>query len=105
MKYEVIWSDFAEQQLDLIYEYYKSEAGDQVAFKWIKSIINHTDILKLNPEVGAVEALLKHKPAQYRSLIFKKYKIIYSIDFKTNKIKIADVFDVRQYPLKVVRKK
>ena len=40
MKFEIIWSEFAENQLDEIYEYYEKEVNRRVAKKITKGIIN-----------------------------------------------------------------
>ena len=53
--------------------------------------------------MGQIEILLKERKTTYRYLIFKNYKIIYSIDPKKRFIKIADVFDTRQNPSKIER--
>lgn len=53
--------------------------------------------------IGQVEELLKERQIEYRYLVFKNYKLIYSIDTKNELIKIAAVFDTRQYPLKLKR--
>lgn len=37
---EIIWSEFAEFQLDEIFEHYAQEAGEEVATKLIRGIIN-----------------------------------------------------------------
>nr|WP_264554426.1 hypothetical protein [Flavobacterium sp. N1861] len=57
----------------------------------------------LTPEIGQEESLLKQRSVHYRYLVFKNYKIIYSIDNEKGFIKIADVFDTRQNPLKIKR--
>lgn len=38
--FEIVWSNFAEKQLDGIFDYYKSRAGLRVAKKLINGIIN-----------------------------------------------------------------
>ena len=42
MEFEVVWSDFAETQLDEIFEYYKKKAGERVSIKLIRGIIKGT---------------------------------------------------------------
>lgn len=105
MEFKVIWSHFAEEQIDEIFEYYKSEANLRIAKKMITSLISATEILENNPEIGQVEELLYERKEIYRYLVHKKYKIIYSIDTKQKRIKIADVFDTRQNPVKITRNK
>ncbi|MGJ8665856.1 MAG: type II toxin-antitoxin system RelE/ParE family toxin [Patiriisocius sp.] len=103
MTIKIIWSRFAETQLDEIYNYYKKEASPKVANMLLKGIINEPNKLIKTPSIGQKEALLKLREIEYRYLIFKNYKIIYSVDSKNGLIKIADVFDTRQNPPKLKR--
>ena len=58
-----------------------------------------------SPLIGNEEELLSHKESNYRYLLHKNYKLIYSVDFEKGFIKIADVFDTRQNPTKIKRSK
>src|SRR5680860_1490727 len=89
MDLEVIWSDFAEKKLDDIFEYYKKNAGNRIANEMIQSLINESKRLEKDPFIGQKEELLKERKITYRYLIFKHYKIIYSVDEKHGFIKIA----------------
>ncbi|MCG2420462.1 type II toxin-antitoxin system RelE/ParE family toxin [Aequorivita sp. F47161] len=100
---KIIWSEFAETQLDEIYEYYKKEAGLRVAKNLVSGIINETKKLIKSPLIGQKEELLKRREIEYRYLVFKNYKLIYSVDNQNGFIKIADVFDTRQNPPKLKR--
>lgn len=105
MIFKIIWSDFAETQLDEIYEYYKKEAGTRIAKKLVKGIINEPKKLIKTPFIGQEEELLKQREIHYRYLVFKNYKLIYSVDKENRVIKIADVFDTRQDSPKIKRTK
>ena len=105
MKFEIIWSDLAEKQLDEIYEYYLENASYKVAGNFVNNILKEPDILVKNPSIGQIEQYLPERKEIYRYIIFKSYKIIYSVDDNEKLIKIADVFDTRQNPLKITRKK
>ncbi|WP_373495771.1 type II toxin-antitoxin system RelE/ParE family toxin [Aquiflexum sp.] len=102
---KVIWSEFAENQLDEIFDYYAKESSLSIAAKHIRQIIKVPNKLKRTPFIGQVEEFLKERPIIYRYLVFKNYKIIYSVDEKNKLIKIADVFDTRQNPSKIKRSK
>ena len=102
---KIAWSEFAETQLDEIYDYYLKKAGEKTASNLIVSIIRHADYLCENPKAGQLEELLKDRKTEYRYIVYKNYKIIYSIDEQLQFIKIADVFDTRQNPLKIEREK
>jgi toxin ParE1/3/4 len=103
MLLKVIWSEFAENQLDEIYDFYKNYVLAIFAKKLILEIINEPNKLIEAPEIGQIEEFLKHKDIEYRYLIFKNYKLIYSVDYNDGYIKIADVFDTRQNPVKLKR--
>ena len=105
MSLKIIWSEFAETQLDEIYEYYEKKASPDVAKKLLKGIINEPKKLIKTPQIGQEEELLKHRETEYRYLVFKNYKLIYSLDNQNGFIKIADVFDTRQYPITLKRTK
>ena len=100
---KVIWSDFAESQLDEIYDYNKKNASPSIANKLVKEIINEAQKLRKAPLIGQVEEFLKHRKIKYRYFIFKNYKIIYSEDLQEGLIRIYDVFDTRQNPPKLKR--
>ena len=100
---KIVWSKFAETQLDKIYKYYENKAGPKIAKKIIKGIISEPKKLIKAPLIGPKEELLLQREFVYRYLIYKNYKLIYSIDTKNRFIKIADVFDTRQNPIKIKR--
>lgn len=99
----IVWSKFAENQLDEIFNYYSKKAGLRIANKLLKGIICEPNKLLNAIDIGQEEEFLKNRGDLYRYLVFKNYKIIYSIDNKNRLIKIADVFDTRQYPDKIKR--
>ncbi len=105
MSFKIIWSEFAETQLDEIYEYYEKKASPRVAKKLVREIIDEPKKLIKAPLIGQEEELLKQRETEYRYLVFKNYKLIYSIDNQKGFIKIADVFDTRQNPPKLKRTK
>ena len=105
MTFKIIWSEFAESQLDEIYDYYQKKANHRIAKKLLKGIINEPKKLVNAPLIGQEEVLLKQREIHYRYLVFKNYKLIYSVDIENGFIKIADVFDTRQNPSKIRRTK
>ena len=105
MNYKVVWSDFAELQLDEIFEYYLENASLLVAQNLIEAIILEPNKLLKNPEIAQKEDLLANRNDNYRYIICKSYKIIFSIDNNLKMIKVADVFDTRQNPTKMKRVK
>ena len=105
MSTEIVWSNFAEKQLDKIFLYYLQNAGKKVAIKMIQKIIKEPNRLQKSPFVGQEEEFLKGRKVVYRYVLVEKFKIIYSVDEVVGLIKIADVFDTRQNPEKILRKK
>lgn len=103
--YKIIWSAFAEEQIDEIFDYYKSRAGTKVATKIIKTILRKPNVLLKNLDIGVIENHLIGRTAQYRYLIVTNYRIVYTIDKDKAYIKIVDVFDTRQNPIKLEREK
>lgn len=105
MVFKVIWSDFAEKQLDEIFEYYHKNISVITAKKIVQSMLLETERLEKDPFIGQVEDLLIDRKIKYRYIIYTNYKVIYSVDKQNGFIKIADVFDTRQNPVKITRKK
>ncbi len=101
MKFEVIWSFYSRKSLREINIYYSKVAGEKTAKKLIRGIIKKAGTLENSQVIGQKEILLEHKRIEFRYLIFKNYKIIYSIDNHNAKILIYDFFDCRQNPVKL----
>ncbi|PKP25059.1 MAG: type II toxin-antitoxin system RelE/ParE family toxin [Bacteroidetes bacterium HGW-Bacteroidetes-2] len=101
----IVWSNLSEQQLDDIYEYYKNKVGTKIAKSLIKGIITSPNKLLKTPYIGQEELSLTYRKIKYRYLVYKNYKLIYSVDQSNGFIKIADVFDTRQNPIKMERTK
>jgi plasmid stabilization system protein ParE len=105
VEYKVIWSAFAETQLDEIYEYYSQKASIKVSVKIIRNLILRSEQLIKNPYAGVIEEFLENRNETYKYIIYTNYKIIYSVDKEQKLIKVADVFDTRQNPIKLKRNK
>jgi toxin ParE1/3/4 len=99
MALTVYWTDFAIEQLEIIFDFYNTKVSLTVAQRIINSIINKTVILEVHPTIGQLEELLIKRKNQYRYLIDGNYKIIYWVE--DSFIKIATVFDCRQNPKKL----
>ena len=103
MALKVYWTEFAEQKLEEIFEYYKMKANYQVAKNLVDSIYNKVEQLKNQPKIGQVEELLNERKEGFRYLVYKNYKIIYWINSSDQRIEINDIFDTRQNPIKIKR--
>lgn len=100
---KIIWTDFAIQNLKDIFDYYAKNANKKVAHKIRKQILASTKQLIQNPESGQTELNLEKLNQKYRYLVVGNYKVIYK--FVQDEIRIVDIFDTRQNPLKIEREK
>ncbi len=100
---KIIWTDFAIQNIKDIFDYYSKNANKKVAHKIRKQILASTKQLIQNPESGQTELNLEKLNQKYRYLLVGNYKVIYK--FVQDEIRIVDIFDTRQNPLKIEREK
>ena len=103
MEISIEWSELSERQLKDVFDYYSFEVSPAIAKKLINRIIDRVSILESNPLAGPKEELLSEYPEDFRYLVESNYKIIYWK--KENLITIASVFDCRQDPKKLAKKK
>lgn len=103
MELEVYWTQFAEDKLTDIFEYYHYNAGVKVAQNLVNGIIDESLKLRTNSFIGQKEDLLLNRVQEYRYLVFNNYKIIYWIDDINKMIFVSHVFDTRQNPIKMDR--
>ncbi|NHM03025.1 type II toxin-antitoxin system RelE/ParE family toxin [Flavobacterium difficile] len=101
----IIWSEFANSQLKFIFKYYKTKVSLQTAKKITSEILKEVTKLKFHTDLGQKEELLISKPENYRYLVKGNYKIIYRFDEKNNTIRVIDIFDCRQNPVKIQQSK
>lgn len=66
-------------------------------------IRDNVEVLIKNPLIGDKEELLEGRKQNYRRLIVTNYKIIYALNEEIETIKIVDIFDTRQNPIKLKR--
>ena len=103
MNYTIIWSNFAEYQLDEIFNYHTKKVNTKVAQSIMFKIRDNVEMLIKNPLIGDKEELLEGRKQNYRRLIVTNYKIIYALNEEIETIKIVDIFDTRQNPIKLKR--
>lgn len=96
---KIVWTDFALNELMLVFDYYSSRVGQSVARNIKRNAVETVSILKTQPFVGQKEELLSDLELGHRYLVSGNYKIIYRI--KTETIYITDFFDTRQKPEKM----
>ena len=106
MKYEIIWSDFAEKQIDEIHKFYYNKTKSlNIANRIVSRIIIAPDSLKHSPEIGQREPALTNRKLEYRYIVESNYKLIYTINKEKQQVRITDIFDTRQSPTKIKRNK
>lgn len=81
--------------------YYLDEAEIEIAQEIVDGIIDSTIELDKNPLIGQKEQFLLERSREFRYLIHRNYKIIYWINEKKKRIKIANIFDCGQNPIKM----
>ena len=96
---KVLWTIFAENQLDRIYDYIQIQNA-YAAVEIYNDIVDESAMLAHFPLMGVIEPLLSEFSEEYRSLIVRRnYKIVYYIDSEV--IYVVAVFDCRQSPGKL----
>lgn len=101
MELIVYWTQFAEDKLSDIFEYYKFYAGFKVAKDLTDGIVDASFEIEKNPYGYQREELLKDRVQEYRYAVFKNYKIIFWIDEVNKMILVSHVFDTRRNPKKL----
>lgn len=104
-RFDVVWSNFAETELDRIFIYYADNVSNNLAQKAVSEIIIDTIKLGENSEIGQLEPRISSQSKVYRYIVCQNYKIIYYIDIDLKQVRILDVFDARQNPIKLDRSK
>lgn len=105
MELKIYWTDFSKSELHKIFDYYKEKGSLKIARQLVIEINQEVKKLQSQPSIGQREELLIDREQEFRYLIHKKYKMIYWINVKENRVEITDVFDTRQNPEKIKRTK
>jgi len=100
---KIIWSDFASSMLLEIFRYYKAVSSENTALKIKASIFSATKILSKHPHSGQMEETLSSLGEGHRYVVEGNYKIIYKE--VEQGILITDVFDTRQHPSTMNKKR
>jgi len=99
--YSILLSSNAKRRLLEIIDYQTSQGQKSYGKQLVKQLLKEVKRLQPNPHIGQIEQLLQDRNITYRYLVFKDYKIIYSVHIENYLIRIADVFDTRQNPDKM----
>lgn len=102
---QVEWKKQATRQLEAIIAYWESNFGQQATARLYEKVKADSVRLADNPELGFPEPLLAERKRSYRSLIVTEhYKIIYWVDTAQSIVYIADLWDTRREPARLVRR-
>lgn len=101
MELSIYWTQFAEEKLNDIFEYYKFNAGVKVAEDLINGIIDASLEINKSPQRGQKEELISGRVQEYRYIVFKSYKIVYWVDEANKMILVSHLFDTRRNPKKL----
>ncbi len=93
---KVEWLEPAKQQVQEIFKYLESVAGERTARKMTRKIIESTRVLAHNPRGGEREWLLEDQPEEFRRLVEGAHKIVYYIEDEI--VKIVAIWDCRRDP-------
>ena len=96
---KVVWSAWALQQLDEIHAWYRTQASAAVADHIVEDILAVTRLLEQFPYGGQVEPWLAQQGLGHRRVVVGNYKVVYRV--LEDEVRIVDVFDSRQDPLKM----
>ena len=92
IKYELILTDRAKQELEDIYEYIsKSLMAEKAAENLINKIERNILRLETMPESCSIIEEFKERKKQYRKLIINNYVAIYRIDEENRKVYIIRI--------------
>lgn len=83
---EIIWSDNSKEDLREFFDHIRS-GTESSAQKYINRIIEYTEILKYNPNLGK-KICINYNNLEYRILIYKKHNILYSVSDNINIISV-----------------
>ena len=92
---KILWDNQAKADLKIIFEFIKLKSP-QGAKNVINDIIAHSKSIHFTEQYQVDEFLGN----PYRRMIVRDYKIVYKIHSKTE-IRILQIFDVRQNPIKL----
>lgn len=94
---EMIWSNSSKKDLKDFFDHIH-EGTETIAKNYILNLIDYTSYLKNNPHLGRI--LFFHNNLEYRMLIYKKHKVLYTI---TDKINIVSVIHTSRNLKKVLK--
>lgn len=102
MKYDIIRTDKASEQLRDILFYIESDSGVEVALKYLDKIEKSINKLIDFPELGCVPHYNSLKKKGYRVLIIERHLVFYRVFKEQGMIIIYSIMDARREYLKLI---
>jgi toxin ParE1/3/4 len=94
----ILITDYAQQQLADIYEYYRLQGYGLSGRKIRAEVLKKALMLREFPNMGSIETNLEALGLGHRYMIVNRYKVIYRTDDVLDVAYITDVFDTRRDP-------
>lgn len=76
----IIFTDFADYEIDQIYSYYEINVSESIAIEILTDIYEALKRLYLFPQMGTVEPILSDMGLEVRYLVVRNHKIVYRIE-------------------------
>jgi len=93
---KIVVTDFAKEEMQNIYKFYKDNASKYIADKLRTGILTAIKKISQNPEIGQIEEYLTDLNLGHRRIVEGNYKIIYKVEGKV--VYVTDIFDTRRNP-------
>lgn len=85
MGLKLYWTEFAQRELENIYDYYREKAGAKISKRLIEGIYNETLKFSSEPNIGQAEDLLKNREESLGIWFLKTIKLFIGL----TRIKVA----------------
>ncbi len=99
-EYKVVIADFAFESIRKTHDFLKNFSKTN-ADKQVSDLLKHSKKLQTLPRKNPLEPSLQQAAVEYRFLLFKNFKIIYTILEDEKIVLLVMVFDTRQQPGKL----
>lgn len=103
MKYTVIRTDTADEQIRKIILYINENFGSEIALQKLEDLERSILQLGEHPELGMVPGYLVLKQQGYKVLILEKNLVFYKVDHERRRVIVYAVVDQRQDYLNIIR--
>lgn len=103
MKYTVIRTDTADEQIRKIILYVNENFGSEIALQKLEELERSILQLGEHPELGIVPRYLILRQQGYKVLVLEKNLVFYKVDDERRRVIVYAVVDQRQDYLNIIR--